>query len=136
MAGGVTFDPAEFQAFKAQASGAAGRFDPAEFASYKAEQARPAPEPGSAQQLAAARAATASPYVEGGLPDMPSSEDLHRQGAGVPTGLYAGTSSAMDSMPRLIVQGLGSSVNALRPSHCLRCPQRGRRPPLPHRRRS
>ena len=57
------------------------------------------PEPTQAQQLTAAKAATASPYIEGGLPDMPSSEDLHRQGAGVPTSLYAGASSAMDSIP-------------------------------------
>jgi hypothetical protein len=61
--------------------------------------ARAAPEPNPAQQVAAARAATASPYIEGGLPDMPSSEDLHRQGAGVPTGLYAAASNAMDSIP-------------------------------------
>ncbi|MCJ2018017.1 hypothetical protein MKK84_11360 [Methylobacterium sp. E-065] len=103
MADIEAFDPEAFAAFKSQASGAQAApveaFDPDAYAAFKVQQSRPAPEPSQAQQLAAAKAATASPYVEGGLPDMPSSEDLHRQGAGVPTSLYAGASSAMDSIP-------------------------------------
>jgi hypothetical protein len=43
MAGGITFDPAEFEAFKAQTGAPAqpapaGGFDPAEFAAFKAQQ--------------------------------------------------------------------------------------------------
>jgi hypothetical protein len=103
MADIEAFDPEAFAAFKAQAAGAQAApveaFDPDAYAAFKAQQSRPMPEPAPAQQLAAAKAATASPYIEGGLPDMPSSEDLHRQGAGAPTGMYAAVSSAMDSIP-------------------------------------
>ncbi|MCJ2093949.1 hypothetical protein MKK67_15840 [Methylobacterium sp. J-072] len=97
------FDPEAFAAYKAQTVGAQAApieaFDPDAYAAFKVQQARPAPEPSQAQQIAAAKAAAAAPYVEGGLPDMPSSEDLRKQGAGVPTGLYAAASSAMDSIP-------------------------------------
>ena len=103
MADIEAFDPAAFAAFKAQAGGAetapVEAFDPDAYAAFKAQQARPAPEPSQEQQIAAAKAATAAPYVEGGLPDMPSSEDLRKQGVGVPTGLYAAASSAMYDMP-------------------------------------
>ena len=57
------------------------------------------PEPDKATQLAAAKAATATPYVEGGLPDTPSEADLRTMGAGAPGGVYAGLSSAMDAVP-------------------------------------
>ncbi|MCJ2051164.1 hypothetical protein [Methylobacterium sp. J-070] len=103
MADIEAFDPDAFAAFKAQAAGTQAApieaFDPDAYAAFKARQSRPALDPSQAQQLAAAKAATAAPYVEGGLPDMPSSEDLYRQGAGVPASLYAAASSAMYDMP-------------------------------------
>ncbi|MEE7450016.1 hypothetical protein MRF4_20615 [Methylobacterium radiotolerans] len=76
MAGGVTFDPVEFEAFKqaagAPAAPASGSFDPAEFAAYKAAQtgADTGREAGAAN--AAARGfvdgiPVAGPYILGGI---------------------------------------------------------------------
>ncbi|SFM62633.1 hypothetical protein [Methylobacterium pseudosasicola] len=76
MAGGVTFDPAEFEAFKQAAGGpapaGAGGFDPSEFAAFKAEQTRTDTGRETGAMNAAARGLVdgipvAGPYILGGI---------------------------------------------------------------------
>lgn len=77
MAGGVTFDPAEFEAFKQAAGGPApaaapGGFDPSEFAAFKAEQTRADTGRETGAMNAGARGfvdgiPVAGPYILGGI---------------------------------------------------------------------
>ena len=77
MAGGITFDPAEFEAFKQSAGGPApsaapGGFDPAEFAAFKANQTTAETGRETGAMNAAARGLVdgipvAGPYILGGI---------------------------------------------------------------------
>lgn len=87
MAGGVTFDPAEFEAYKAQAGDAAGGFDPAEFAAFKAQQTGADTGRETGAMNAAARGLVdgipvAGPYILGGIDRADAALRAYQGGTG------------------------------------------------------
>ncbi|MCJ2102386.1 hypothetical protein MKK82_26590, partial [Methylobacterium sp. E-046] len=104
MAGGVTFDPAEFEAFKQAAGGPApatgGGFDPAEFAAFKAEQTHAETGRETGAMNAAARGfvngiPVAGPYSRGAISRSDSALRSYQRGtayrAELPTAQGYGT---------------------------------------------